>query len=83
MEYSVSRMLRTIDLEPSDAYGENEPAVVSPNKVLILSAFAGEIGGNDASLTNGVKSRHLSGRAVLSIVGYMLLLVSKLALLSL
>ena len=67
MENSVSTICSVIEDCPSEAYGENEPEVVAPNKVCICSPFAGLISGNYACLTNGVKSMHSYGREVSSV----------------
>ena len=64
MESSVSTSCNVMADWPSDAYGENEPEVVAPNKVYICSPFAGFISGKDAYLTNGVKSMHSNGNDV-------------------
>ena len=64
MENSVSTICNVIEDCPSEAYGENDPAVVFPNKVSMGSAFAGLISGKAASLTNGVKSIHSGGKRV-------------------
>ena len=70
MLYSVSIICMVICFWPSDAYGENDPAVVTPNRVEICSALAGAMSGNDISVMKGVRSRHLSGKVVSSVPPY-------------